>query len=229
MTINDRFLSLPPYISTAWKNIVSLQVVPTRLSGPILALELTTGVRIEIPGLEREIVEQIFTAHATFLQNEAEVKRRTQEQTGQNPFQQLMSMPLPMIGGAEAIFQHDGAKSSAPPLPPELLEKISSIVGAMGDEIVASLPKPEPHCNCPHCQIMRAVQGEGAEVAPQEEAVTDEDLRFRTWDILKIADHLYRVTNPLDGKEQYNVFLGEPVGCTCGASKCEHIQAVLQT
>jgi hypothetical protein len=35
--------------------------------------------------------------------------------------------------------------------------------------------------------------------------------------------------NPLDHKEHYNVFLGDPIGCSCGNNNCEHIQAVLKS
>ena len=61
------------------------------------------------------------------------------------------------------------------------------------------------------------------------EEVTDEDLKFRTWDIKQPGKKLYLVTNPLDNNENYNVFLGKPVGCTCGQKYCEHIKAVLNS
>jgi PhoH-like ATPase len=49
------------------------------------------------------------------------------------------------------------------------------------------------------------------------------------WGIEQTAEQLYKVTNPLDANEQYNVFLGTPLGCTCGLKNCEHIRAVLNT
>jgi hypothetical protein len=78
-----------------------------------------------------------------------------------------------------------------------------------------------------HCQIAKALHGELPE--EQEEEVTDEDLKFRLWDIDQTGDKLYVVTNPLDSKEYYNVFLGDPIGCTCGEKNCEHIRAVLNS
>jgi hypothetical protein len=65
--------------------------------------------------------------------------------------------------------------------------------------------------------------------APLEEIeeVSDEDLKFRDWEIKQTAEQLYTVTNPLDANEHYNVFLGSPLGCTCGDKNCEHIRAVL--
>ena len=62
-----------------------------------------------------------------------------------------------------------------------------------------------------------------------EEIVSDEDLAFRDWEIKQTTDEKYQVTNPLDANEQYNVFLGNPLGCTCGEKNCEHIRAVLST
>ncbi len=88
-----------------------------------------------------------------------------------------------------------------------------------------AFPKPEPHCNCPHCQIARAMHG--IEKQELEEPVSDEDLKFRDWEIKQTGEKLYSVTNPIDPSEQYTVFLGEPVGCTCGHSHCEHIKSVL--
>ena len=42
-------------------------------------------------------------------------------------------------------------------------------------------------------------------------------------------DKLFTVINKLDQQEKYNVFLGEPVGCTCGKQGCEHMLAVLKS
>ena len=65
--------------------------------------------------------------------------------------------------------------------------------------------------------------------ATVEEEITEDDLKFRNWDIRQTADKLYAVTNPLDENEHYSVFLGTPLGCTCGEKNCEHIRAVLNS
>jgi len=93
------------------------------------------------------------------------------------------------------------------------------------------IPKGEPHCNCPYCQIANAMQGTVSEVEEKEveEEVTEDDLKFREWDIKQEGDKLYIVTNPLDADEHYQVFLGTPVGCTCGQKNCEHIRTVLSS
>ncbi len=222
MKITDKILSLPPYISTAWKNIVSIHV-ETRPYGHILLIELVTGTKVEVPNLDHKLMEQIFSMHALVLEKES-----------QNPIAtQTFAIPLPFpIEGLTSTLQHNPEQADTPPLPPEILEKIQSLKGILPEDLT-SLQKAEPHCNCPYCQITRAITGallEAEASIPQiEEEVTAADLTFRNWDIKQEGDRIYSVTNPLDGKEHYNVFLGEPVGCTCGSKNCEHIQAVLRS
>ncbi|MFS8563749.1 MAG: hypothetical protein LVR00_05305 [Rhabdochlamydiaceae bacterium] len=223
--INEKVLSLPPYISTSWKNIISLQVSNTVI-GPILIIELISGSRIEIPNLEAAVMEDIFTAHSLFLEKQVGKK---------NPEQPSLTFPFDLLAGPafsgmqemSTLFQHNGAQAETPDLPQELLDKMITLAKTMGVE-ETSLPKSEPHCNCPHCQIIRAFHPT-TESAPLEEEVSDEDLKFRTWDINKEGDQLYTVTNPLNSAEHYSVFLGQPIGCTCGEKNCEHIQAVLRS
>jgi hypothetical protein len=80
-----------------------------------------------------------------------------------------------------------------------------------------------------HCQVARAIHNESSLKKENEDIVTEEDLRFRIWDIHQTGEKLYTVTNPLDPREQYNVFLGSPLGCTCGQNNCDHIKAVLSS
>ena len=132
------------------------------------------------------------------------------------------------------LLQHNPEQANSPDLPPDILEKIAHLSKTLGIEDPNTVPKPEPHCNCMHCQIARAMQtglnGELPETKEeQEEIVSDEDLKFKTWDVAQTGEKLYSVTNPLDAKEHYNVYLGDPIGCTCGENHCEHIRAVLNT
>jgi len=222
MQITDKILSLPPYISTAWKNIVSIHV-ETRPYGHVLLIELVTGTKVEVPNLDPKLMEQIFSMHALVLEKEGAQPIATQ----------TFAIPLPFpIEGLTSTLQHNPEQADTPPLPPEILEKIQSLKGILPEDLT-SLQKAEPHCNCPYCQITRAITGAllEAEAAPLqiEEEVTAADLTFRDWDIKQENDRIYSVTNPLDGKEHYNVFLGEPIGCTCGSKNCEHIQAVLRS
>ncbi len=227
MKITDKILSLPPYISTAWKNIVSIHVESRALNGygsHVLIIELITGSKIEVPNLDPKILEMVFSMHALVLEHEGEQNK--------NPVAtQTFAFPLPFpIEGLTSVLQHNPEQADTPPLPPEILEKIQSLKGVIPEDMT-SLQKAEPHCNCPYCQITRAMTG--AEEAPAElpqieEEVSAADLTFRQWDIKQEGEQLYSVTHPLEG-DRYTVFLGEPVGCTCGVKNCEHIQAVLRS
>ncbi len=242
MKINNQILSIPPYISTAWKNIASLHV-ENRYPSFSLIVTLLSGARIEIPQLEPAMVEAIFAAHARYLEQEekAAAPKSAPPRTPLNfpgGTGQLVSFALPFknaqidLEGFGNMVQHNPEQADAPDLPPDVLKKIAQISKTMGIDDPNTLPKPEPHCNCMHCQIARAMGGEERASAPEaesEEIVLDEELNFRTWDVAQAGENLYLVTNPLDAKEQYNVYLGKPVGCTCGQPHCDHIRAVLNS
>lgn len=236
MKINNQILSIPPYISTSWKNIASLHV-ESQDSTIYLVVTLLSGARIEIPQLEPIMIEAIFSAHARYL--EQEEKAPAPKLLPGTPLslpdssQQLASFALPLkdMQGLGNVSQHNPEQADTPDLPKQVLEKVGEITKAMGIDDLNALPKPEPHCNCVHCQIARAMRGdvENAPAEEPEEIVSDEELKFRTWDIAQTTDKLYVVTNPLDDKEHYNVFLGDPVGCTCGHHHCDHVRAVLNS
>lgn len=236
MRINHKILSIPPYISTSWKNIASLYVTPLD-SNNILTVILNQGTTIDIPDLEMPVIEEIFAAHAKFCEQEQPAPKAPQrgplpQNSPSSLGDNLMGLGPVRIGiggmdGLGSILQHNPDQAGAPDLPKEVLNKITSLSKAMGIDDPNIFPKGEPHCNCMHCQIAKALHGELPE--EQEIEVTDEDLKFRLWDIDQTGDKLYVVTNPLDSKEYYNVFLGDPIGCTCGEKNCEHIRAVLNS
>lgn len=211
MKIGDKILSLPPYLSTPWKNVVALRLEPSAY-GPLLIVDLATGGRVEVPNLDRTTIEKIFDIHSTIFE-----EAKKPELTFLIPQEPL------------SLMQHNMDQASSPDLPKGILKKTAEMIKSMGMIDLSMLPKPEPHCNCPHCQILKALQEPAAETPPIEEVVSDAELQFQTWKIVENGPKLYTVTNKLDGNEQYTVFLGEPVGCTCGEKGCEHIQAVLRS
>lgn len=237
MKINQDVLSIPPYISTSWRNISALH-----LEGSDLIVTLQNGVTICIPNQRPEIVEEIFTVHALHIE-ESESKSKAQKKNerrkpkpekGILDFNFAFSPEFGEIEGLGAMAQHNQEQANAPDLPPELLEKVSKLTGALGLDPNQSdnIPKAEPHCNCFYCQIARAIRGEKkitSSSSDYEEEVTDDDLKFKEWEIEDKGENLYIVTNPLDTFEQYQVYLGTPIGCTCGKTGCEHIQAVLKS
>lgn len=229
MRINHKILSIPPYVSTSWKNIASLHLEDAR-THLVLVITLHNGARIMVPNLQGPMIESIFAAHAKFMEQEA--APMSQPLTGTEFAEQLRNLEQ-MAGisftsdgeGIGMMMQHNPQQADTPDLPEAVLKKIGSLVKAMGIDDPTQLPKAEEDCNCPHCQISRALQS-----ALGEEEVSEKDLTFRdAWTISSIGENLYDVTNTLEPEEKYRVFLGDPIGCTCGTAHCDHVRAVLQT
>lgn len=231
MKINSKGLSIPPYISTSWDNVVSLQYDEASFK---LIVLLKGGARVGIPNLTSEELDLVFSSHAEFLE-------KPQTTTGNNPniipgnvFTMGLApgkLNLDGFGNLTGMMQHDPSQKDAPPLPEEVLKKVADIAKTIGLDITAfGLPEAEPHCNCPFCQITKVMSSKPESTPEQiEEAVSDSDLVFREWDIEQAGDKLYNVSNPFDKMEHYQVYLGQPAGCTCGKNNCEHIIAVLKS
>lgn len=202
MKITTTILSIPPYLSTTWKNISSLHVKQIGTNHTLVVI-LQNRVQVEVPHLDKATIDEIFEAHARASEENA-------------PFR------LPVR--PEETMQHNPEQANMPPLPPEILQKLSAVARALGFEDTSILPQAEPHCNCVYCQVVRSLYP-----ADTVEEVSNEELTFRDWEIKQSGEQLYEVTNPLDKNEKYNVFLGTPIGCTCGEKNCEHIRAVLNT
>ncbi len=225
MRITAKILNIPPYISTSWTEVTSLHTRADALGQLLLIIQLRQSTSVEIPNLGPETIQAIFDTFSRYLEQE-KVSIKT-------PFDPIhFSLPLKKGMPSDSFglaMQHDPEKGNLPNLPPEMLQKIAHIAKAFGLEDSSVLPKPEPHCNCVHCQVLRTLHKDIPEPMPVEEEISEEDLKFRNWDIQQTADKLYIVSNPLDPVEQYTVFLGEPLDCTCGNRNCEHIRAVLSS
>lgn len=236
--INAKMLSLPPYVSTSWEHVCSLHV-ETVENKQMLIIALQNGTVLRIPGLENDILTKIFQTHTQYLEivSKKETPQEPPKSTNPLNFENMMGFGFPMKFGSTlesvgAAMQHNSEQANSPDLPKEVLEKIAAISKIVGtDQNLMGGMKAEPHCNCTYCQIARALGGQVPEEVsqPVEEEVSDDDLKFKSWDISQSGEKLYLVTNPLDKKEQYNVYLGKPLGCTCGQKNCEHIKAVLNT
>ncbi len=245
MKINKKILSLPPYISTSWTNVESLHMEHNSL-----IISLYNGESVSIPEIKPELLESIFDAHASFIESGGEQTAGPAQTTAfQFPFAQASGQggEFPFKFGAggfenfQAAMQHNPEQAEMDDLPEEILSKIRSLSKILiPKEALESAPKGEPHCNCMYCQIAKALhEGWGGQaewdneeavvVQPTEEEVNDADLQFQQWEIMQTDEKMFTVTNRLDSGEQYNVFLGHPVGCTCGKVGCEHILAVLKS
>ncbi len=233
MNINKKILSLPPYISTSWSNIKIL-----RMEGTVLNIDLSNGETIRIPDLSPEMIEAIFNGHAAFAEQHSDSGAVRSNAAPQALFgNEDMSFRFGFAGldGLGTSLQHNPTQMNAPDIPQEVLEKIAAIAKVIAPADSEAIPKAEPHCNCMHCQIARAIhreiQGNAApeeEPVMEEEEISEEELTFCQWDIKSTGENLYSVANRLDPQEKYSVYLGHPVGCTCGNEDCEHILAVLR-
>ena len=115
-------------------------------------------------------------------------------------------------------------------MPEEIASKIEMLGKTLPPEELANFLHPVANCNCMYCQISRILKQEHATeiVDSSEYEIEDEDLNFEQWQVETISDKMYHVINKLDPTEHYNVYLGDPIGCTCGKQNCEHIVAVLR-
>lgn len=242
MKISHKIISIPPYISTHWKNVLSIHTIEES----ILVVTLADGDAVYIPDLSPEQISQVFKAHTAYLE---EMENEHSPSDKKNPRSQIenqftafiqsafgaesgqpFQMSFSNLDNIQNVLQHNPQQADAPDLPSEMLEKVAAITKMMAPD-PSLLPKAEPHCNCIHCQIARSVSGQPKDEEPSSEMaeVTSDDLQFQTWEIQQSGDKLFTVTNKLDRDEKYSVYLGEPLGCTCGKTGCEHIVAVLQS
>lgn len=233
--INSKILHLPPYLSTSWNHITALHVKENQL-----IISLIDGENIAIPHLPQETLDVVFKSHGEFLDLETRQKSKKSLINGFSsslfPFElpefkpsQESSFQL-AFGGLEqfgSLLQHNLDYKNAPLLPQEMLNKISEILKIVSPEQLHSFSKGEPHCNCFHCQIAKSLHGSVNEEI--EEVVEAIELQFKQYDIQQTGDKMFTVIDRLDTTKQYNVFLGTPIGCTCGEKGCEHIIAVLET
>lgn len=219
MRINHKVLSIPPYISTSWKNILSIQ----SHSSSSIIITLQDGSTVTVQDLSLEIIQVIFKEHAKHV-----------EETSSPPSKPLETDPLSNfnfldLGNFRSMLEHNQQESHAPDLPQNLLEKVTRLTQSMGLSNFRTLPTPEPHCNCPHCQIARSMRVTLKSEDPEEEEISLEELSFKSWIIKQTSETLYQVTHPDNLDETFLVTLDSPIGCACGSNQCEHIQAVLSS
>lgn len=243
MKITPKLLSIPPYISTSWRNIIALHV-----RNEELIISLSDGEVIKIPGLSTDTINSIFLAHSSYIEHEAQLEAQQRENSPTNmqppPFiQALMAADNHNLGQmrvgftsfdeAGLIMQHNPAQADAPDIPFEILQKIAAIAKILAPESGDLIPQAEPNCNCMHCQLSRAIHGgdtiESMDHTIQHRAPADKEVPFEPWEVKQTEDKLFQVTNKQDPSEHYNVFLGDPIGCTCGVNGCAHILAVLRS
>lgn len=215
--ITDKFLSLPPYISVSWREVAFV-----KSEGEFMLISLKTGEICKIPNLTEQEKTLIFECHRHFLE-QPEIPRHPISPIG---------FKIGTPDGVFQAFEHNPELSNSPNIPDEVLDKIVESTEALPIEQLKNLPLGEEGCNCFFCQIMNAIHGKmdgEADDEMEEEEVKLEELTFRDWDVVQTGDKLYSVTKANDPNEKYTVFLGDPIGCTCGKNQCEHIISVLKS
>jgi hypothetical protein len=239
MKITDSIISIPPYLSTSWANVAALHTEENTL-----IFSLKDGKTVAIKDLSPQVVEQIFLAHAAYLEAHQAHAPKPAHPSAHSPVEQFLSFPFQLTGGnlenVGQALQHNPAHAHLPPIPEDVANKIATLGKVISEEDIMAMPPAEANCNCMYCQINRILRKSIAkdtissyekDIIPVEENISEQDLKFEQWDI-KVANenkNMYIVTNKLDPHEQYTVFLGDPVGCTCGKPNCEHIIAVLRS
>lgn len=230
MKVNSKILSIPPYISSSWEHISTLHV-ETENSQKVLIILLENGSQLKIPGLSDSDIIAIFNAHAQYLEEndiEAKVHEEKVDQSNFNFGIPIAINPESLSSIMEAMQNPEKLENMD--IPDEVINKIASFVKSMGLDESSILPAGEFSENSLYGKLKKALDGDlENQNETIEEEVSDEDLKFREWDIELISDKLYKVSNPLDKHEEYQVYLGEPIGCTCGQKNCEHLKAVLQS
>lgn len=239
MKITSRLLSIPPYISTQWDQVSSLRVVDGKL-----VVSLKDGTTCTIPDLPQAVLDQIFTCHTEFSDTQ---NHQREELSGilegirsgfKDFFGMLGKLGATAMGSIGKALEHDPNNAHLPNLPPEMVEKVRLLLNVIPEEDILAMPEAHPDCNCMYCQINRTLRralaekkGEVPDVieGPGEEPVEEKELQFTEWIVEPMGDKLYKVINKLDSKEEYRVFLGDPIGCTCGKAHCEHVLAVLRS
>jgi len=240
MRINHKILSIPPYISTPWKNVLALKTakIEEKLE---LQITLSDGSSISIPETEDVIIEAVFTAHARYLDAEPQIAKVIPPSFLHSGFGKLAvfsesESPLAsdmtkMLSQISSFWEHDPEKGKAPDLPRDMIEQFKHVAGSLPFSDPQKLPQPEPHCNCPHCQITRALHTglQVRESFEEFEPVAEQDLNFPRWIIQSMPGQAYKVINPDNTDEYYFVSLASPLHCTCGAKNCEHMEIVLKS
>src|ERR1041385_5716295 len=102
MKIDNKMLSIPPYISTSWNYVDGLY-----MKGATLVITLFGGESVNVPGLKPEIIEAIFAAHAESLEQEInQMSDAKAEHLMGLPFSpSLFSQAFPLLGTGDTAFQ----------------------------------------------------------------------------------------------------------------------------
>lgn len=225
MAVTRRVLHLPPYISTSWENVIALHMEQDEDSDePLLVVTLQGGAQIGIPNLREEIAHELFALHAQILAGEENLKCSQELNKAEGLFE-----PEEML---KLLICHQPALCDEQPMPEEVECKLQSIGQLLDRDILARLKRPVDNCNCPFCQVHRALLTDLHNEAESTEDLPDttiERMQSGKWVINTKDQSTFTVFTEESPQERFQVCLGECISCTCGQANCEHVKAVLLT
>lgn len=258
MKITDKMLSIPPFISTTWDKVEHIQMetedslLVSLISGheariPDLEEKVVNAI---FAAYERWVDRQNHPRIVNEMMKPPSMRGSFRMGTPEEGALMESALPFQLPNGTP--LEHNPAQSGLPDMPKEIIEKIARVATIVAPTDLEAIPKAEPHCNCMFCQISRAIKNGSDErgVDANQEVSTkmsiavtdfsghiqpkDEGLGFsglantNGWAVRPSEEDskLYLVTKQ---DESYKVFLGETIGCTCGNTHCEHIEAVLRS
>jgi hypothetical protein len=214
MMCDDSIFSFPPYLSTTWEHVAAVSMHP---SGRV-EIALNNGSCVLLPDISPDQTDAIFQCHKRYLSKKISTEGRVIQKFG---------MGLEIPGSGAIPLQHNPLEAGGSHLPEEFIEKLAEITKATLPKEILSDFTPEPHCHCTFCEIARAANPgveELVEIAtPKEETIANR------WIVQQVSEKLYTVSSSEDPAESYSVFLGQPIGCTCGKADCVHIISVLKS
>jgi hypothetical protein len=212
----------------------------------MLIITLKDGSSGSIPDLTQEELSQIFTSFSSYAElpeeeehKEAAAFKKDISQLvegmkkGVSEFVNLLTKTGGQALGITKSLEHDPTNAHLADLPPEARKRVEMLLQIVPEDEILAMHEPIQNCNCMYCQVQRILRAtlykKKHPSEDEEEPVDASELTFTEWNVEPIAEKLYIVRNKLDPQEEYRVFLGEPLGCTCGKINCEHIIAVLRS
>jgi len=231
MAVTKRMLHLPPYISTSWENVIALHMEQDEDSDdPLLVVTLSGGVQICIPDLREEMVQDLFALHAQILtMSGAEASEEALKFTGDFHFARNPWEPREVL---QMLMRHQPSLRDEPPMPQAIINKLQSIGQLLDRDILKRLKPPLEGCNCPFCQVHRAVLTDlyDDEVTAEElPTAPPEEVHSGEWVIQSEDQSTFTVFAEHAPQTRFRVCLSDTISCTCGLPNCDHVKAVLLT